>query len=79
MKLPNKCEYEGHIIVKRDNVYFDGKGTMKFPDSSTYSGYWRDGKMHGKGLYKWNNREGTKFDGNYENGLKEGNGKYYIN
>lgn len=79
MRLQNNCEYEGSVIVKKDTVYFDGKGSMKFPDSSSYTGYWKNGKMHGKGLYRWNNSEGTKFDGNYENGLKEGTGKYYIN
>ena len=33
---------------------YKGQGTTQFEDGATYSGEWHDGKMHGKGIYKFN-------------------------
>ncbi len=32
--------------------------------------------MHGKGVYKW--RNGEKYEGEYVNGLRQNQGKYYF-
>ena len=34
-----------------------------------------NGKMHGEGKYRYNN--GMVYEGKYNNGVKEGNGKVY--
>lgn len=36
----------------------------------TYTGFWKDGLMHGKGVTVWN--DGKIYDGNYIDGQKEG-------
>ena len=50
---------------------------MIFPDKSTYTGGWSEGKFHRKGLYKWANSE-CKYHGEYVKGIKHGEGQYYI-
>ena len=46
---------------------------MIFPDKSTYTGGWSEGKFHRKGLYKWANSE-CKYHGEYVKGIKHGEG-----
>ena len=45
---------------------------VNFKDGSTYEGEWRDGKMHGRGIYSWPN--GDVFEGDWRNGKMHGRG-----
>jgi hypothetical protein len=45
---------------------------VNFQDGSTYEGEWRDGKMHGRGIYSW--RNGHVFEGDWRNGKMHGRG-----
>lgn len=51
---------------------FEGEGTLKFVDSSTYSGSWKFGLMHGRGTLR--NVNGEVFIGQFVNGRKHGKG-----
>ena len=45
-----------------------GKGTLKFPDGSTYVGEWKNNKMHGIGVFTWSDgkmKKGTWNEGEY--------------
>ena len=42
------------------------KGTLKFPDGSSYSGEWKNNKMHGKGVFKW--FDGKVIEGKWNEG-----------
>lgn len=45
---------------------------MKWKDGDSYTGAWKDGKKHGKGIYKKVTGEGFTFDGNYFEDQKVG-------
>ncbi len=52
-------------------------GTGKLSNSmnkTSYEGQWRAGKMHGHGLYLW--EDGRRYQGQYENDKKKGFGAY---
>ncbi|XP_057674463.1 alsin isoform X1 [Corythoichthys intestinalis] len=55
----------------------DGFGEFVAPNKSLnksdhYEGYWRDGKMHGLGTYRYANTE--VYNGSYQEGLRHGHG-----
>lgn len=52
----------------------DGEGTAKGED--TYSGEFRKGLPHGKGIYTW--KDGKVYEGGFDKGEKEGEGKLTI-
>ena len=66
----------------KDGMTFEGswrdhkpkKGTITFPDGSTYTGSLLNGKFEGSGLRKYT--DGSKFRGAFVNGLREGAGKW---
>ena len=45
---PPKIQYDGDL---NDDGKWHGNGTLKFPDGSSYSGEWKNNKMHGKGVF----------------------------
>jgi hypothetical protein len=45
---------------------FNGKGTLKYPDGSSYEGGWINGKQHGAGTLTTS--DGRKFEGVFKNG-----------
>ena len=47
---------------------------MSFMDEIFNKGNFVNGKMHGKGLYKW--PDGGEYYGDYVNNIKEGNGRF---
>lgn len=48
------------------------RGTMSFPDGSTYVGDFRAGQFHGSGTYTW--PDGSTYVGGYKNDEREGKG-----
>ena len=48
---------------------------MQFVNGNTYEGDWRDGLMHGNGIFRWKNT-GAEYDGGYEKGKKHGMGNF---
>lgn len=69
----------------RDGVYFgywsgskrNGLGIMWFSDGRLFLGEWMNDKYHGMGvLFEVNN---DRYEGCFENGLKNGEGKYFHN
>ena len=40
---------------------------MKYNDGSSYEGYWRSGKQHGKGVFI--DAHGRRQEGNWDNGV----------
>jgi hypothetical protein len=43
---------------------------------ATYVGKFYKGKKHGPGCFKW--EDGSYYEGNFDNGMFSGNGKYYF-
>ena len=50
----------------------DGKITFKYTNGSQYTGLWKDGKPHGKGIYTW--ADGNTYDGEWNDGKFDGKG-----
>ena len=48
----------------------DGYGNFTKKDGTTYEGFMKNNKYYGKGLLKEPN--GSKYDGDFKNGIKEG-------
>lgn len=71
---PNEINFETGTV---DNCVSgdcdNGFGTQNY-DNGTYTGYFKDGKRSGYGVYVWN--DGLKYEGNWENDKQEGLGKY---
>jgi hypothetical protein len=59
----------------------EGQGEMKYNANTTYSGRWKEGRRHGKGILKQTAPNGAKlvYQGDWENDLKQGQGQmtYY--
>ena len=58
-----------------DRLVPHGKGKVTFPFNSSkisYEGDWKEGKIHGKGVYLWKDK--SRFEGEYVDGQKEGDG-----
>lgn len=45
-------------------------------DNGYYEGYFKNGRRHGKGIYRWDS--GSVYDGEWENDLKNGYGKMTV-
>lgn len=57
----------------------DGRGTMTYApgeEHKEYSGCWKDGKFHGKGVLKMS--DGTRYEGNWEDGKQHGKGMIFF-
>lgn len=63
--------YEG----KKVNNVPHGEGTMVYPDSSRYTGEWKNGKRHGKGVLT-NPHGDIIYDGNWLDDIKQGYGTF---
>ena len=55
-------------------VWTDCYGTFD-GDKSSYTGAWKNGKMHGQGTYT--NADGSKYVGEWDGGDKQGKGTFY--
>ena len=55
----------------RNSIYL-GEGKMLFADRRVYTGQWRLGKLHGRGVFEWPN--GKRYSGEYQKGIREGEG-----
>ncbi len=69
--------YEGEVNEQGEP---EGMGVLEFAGNDDhermiYEGEFRAKKAHGKGLMKW--REGDKYDGEWAEGLRHGQGTYY--
>ncbi|WP_053375330.1 hypothetical protein [Paenibacillus sp. FJAT-27812] len=78
-------------LVISENVFYygqlkngkpNGKGTMTWYPSKTYSGDWVDGKRTGKGKFVYRYKSDRNdfvitYDGEWKNDLKVGNGSYF--
>ncbi len=54
----------------------NGRGVYRYPDGSTYSGDFRNAKMHGQGTYNYARRR-EKYKGQWRNGVFHGQGSYF--
>jgi hypothetical protein len=67
----NGDTYEGELT--RDDNLPDGQGEYILKNGeSRYEGQWRDGEMHGKGMYWWENEDG--WEGTFIRGQMHGRG-----
>ena len=68
-------EYTGELV---DGVR-QGYGVFKFSNYDIYDGDWEAGKMYGKGFYKFydpiKDKYASKYEGDFNNGMREGKGK----
>lgn len=67
----NNCEYKGELSKNKQR---HGKGTLKWPDGTIYSGDWIEDRATGKGLLKFPN--GDTYEGDFVENKFEGVGKY---
>jgi adenylate kinase family enzyme len=65
----NGVTYEGTWKLHKPT-----KGSVRFPDGSTFDGTLKDGKFHGHGRHCFAN--GAKFVGTFAHGAREGNGRF---
>ena len=52
-----------------------GKGSRMFGNGDNYSGEWQQSKMHGTGVYNWNNSDAVQYLGQFYAGQAKGSGK----
>lgn len=60
-----RCEtrkYIGQYTVDKK----EGYGEFYWPDGRCYKGYWKDGKQHGRGVYKGNGK--GQMEGEWQDG-----------
>ncbi|KAG8345289.1 hypothetical protein TRVL_03893 [Trypanosoma vivax] len=72
---PEGDSYEGQYEMNRHSgwgVYTVGRSGKKFV------GHWRDGKMHGVGVYFFNPQETEYYIGAYKSDVKHGRGLYHF-
>ncbi len=55
-----------------DITWTDCVGTHIYVDGSKYTGNWKNGAEHGRGVHTWNN--GDKYVGEYKDGKYDGQG-----
>lgn len=67
----NNCKYEGELSSSKQR---HGKGVLKWPDGTVYSGSWLADKATGKGLLSFPN--GDYYEGDFLENRFEGKGKY---
>lgn len=60
-------------VSPKDNLP-DGDHTVEFPDGTSYSGQWRDGKMNGRGVLLW--PSGDRYEGEWRDGAQHGQGTF---
>ena len=69
--------YEGEV---NDANEPEGQGCLEFPgndefERQSYEGAFKGKKAHGHGLMRW--REGDKYEGDWVDGLRHGQGTYF--
>jgi 1-phosphatidylinositol-4-phosphate 5-kinase len=52
----------------------DGDHTVEFPDGTSYSGQFKDGKMNGRGVLLW--PSGDRYEGEWRDGAQNGQGTF---
>lgn len=57
----------------QDTSEFNGTGRKQFPNGDFYEGYFRTGKMEGRGVLVTS--RGDVYEGIFKNGFKHGKGK----
>jgi len=60
-------------VVKKEDENLNGEAKKCFPNRDEYEGEWKEGKMHGKGVYRYVN--GNRYEGEYADDLFNGKGK----
>lgn len=76
MVLPNGDEVSENANVTghcKSGDCENGTGVMEYKNA-TYQGEFRNGKLHGKGLLRFN--DGDSYEGEFANNLKEGRGHF---
>ena len=66
------CKVEAQTCLKGDCK--NGFGTMAFSAKSRYTGEFKQGQMHGRGIFYYNN--GGKYIGEWQQGIRDGEGKW---
>ena len=69
--------YEGEVNSAGDP---EGSGTLEYPGNDEflrqiYEGDFVNKKAHGKGMMRWN--QGDKYEGEWQEGLRHGQGLYF--
>jgi hypothetical protein len=75
----NYASDQGHLTamsILEEHVSYENSRVRLFDNGDSYSGEYRDGKMDGKGVYKW--ADGGIYEGEFKAGLKHGKGSYLI-
>jgi hypothetical protein len=66
------------LFIFSDGARFEGEfekdfmkdGRLVWPDGRTYTGQFKDNKMHGLGVFTW--PDGRKYEGEYVDDKKDG-------
>jgi len=53
----------------------EGEGRMEWPNGKIYAGQWMRGKPHGHGVLTAPGEKGWVYNGQFKNGLRDGNGR----
>ncbi|KAF5220609.1 hypothetical protein ECC02_006328 [Trypanosoma cruzi] len=70
---PHGETYEGEYVNNKQ----EGLGIYRFDDScKCYIGHWKEGEMHGEGVYYFTSDHSTFYFGEYAHEKKHGNGLY---
>ncbi|MDR1648412.1 MAG: hypothetical protein LBR88_10365 [Zoogloeaceae bacterium] len=67
------CLYSGGTIQVKGRKKAHGKGIAQGKDR--YEGEFRYGKLHGKGVYTWNDANGGRHEGQFADGVQNGRGR----
>jgi hypothetical protein len=77
LTLADGTRYEGWFKNDLYNTESEGNdirgGTLTYPDKTTYTGGFKDGKYHGMGILTMS--DGAEYRGTFENGEMSGRGK----
>ena len=70
------AEYLRNLLEREDEDRLpvsDNYGEFTYDDGSTYEGEFKDGWVHGQGIYVWS--DGTKYQGRFADGRPHGEGR----
>jgi hypothetical protein len=65
-------QFDGEMLAGK----LHGPGKAKMSNGDTFSGSFADGRLDGKGVYKWGARNGRYYEGEFKNGKQDGHGVY---
>lgn len=72
--LPRSGSLVEEVEAGSDEEEQEREHAILFDDGSSYSGEWKNGRIHGRGVFLWAN--GDRFEGEWKDDLQNGQGTY---